>query len=60
MQQAADAVLERIAPIYRQEPRGVFAIVVRLLADMGLAEEGVHNAVNAAVRHWPCGGEDGN
>ncbi|WP_372782772.1 RNA polymerase sigma factor [Phenylobacterium sp.] len=51
---------ERIAAVYRQESRRVFASLVRLLGDLDLAEEALHDAFVAAARQWPRDGEPGN
>jgi RNA polymerase sigma-70 factor, ECF subfamily len=60
MQGAADGMQERIAAVYRQESRRVFATLVRLLGDFDLAEEALHDAFTAALRQWPRDGEPGN
>lgn len=39
--------------IYRVESRRVFATLVRLLGDLDLAEEALHEAFAAAVEKWP-------
>ena len=51
---------ERIAAVYRQESRRVFASLVRLLGDFDLAEEALHDAFAAAAEQWPRDGEPGN
>jgi RNA polymerase sigma-70 factor (ECF subfamily) len=51
---------ERIAAVYRQESRRVFASLVRLLGDLDLAEEALHDAFMAAARQWPRDGEPRN
>jgi RNA polymerase sigma-70 factor, ECF subfamily len=56
----ADAMREQIAAVYRQESRRVYASLVRLLGDMDLAEEALHDAFTAAVQQWPRDGEPGN
>jgi RNA polymerase sigma-70 factor (ECF subfamily) len=57
---AADDMRARIAAVYRQESRRVFASLVRLLGDLDLAEEALHDAFTAAARQWPRDGEPGN
>jgi RNA polymerase sigma-70 factor (ECF subfamily) len=51
---------ERIAAVYRQESRRVFASLVRLLGDLDLAEEALHDAFMAAAQQWPRDGEPRN
>ena len=60
MQRSADVIRERIAAIYRQESRRVFASLVRLLGGFDLAEEALHDAFVAAAQQWPRDGEPGN
>ena len=50
----------RIEAVYRQESRRVFASLVRLLGDLDLAEEALHDAFVAAARQWPRDGEPRN
>jgi RNA polymerase sigma-70 factor (ECF subfamily) len=56
----ADEMRERIAVVYRQESRRVFASLVRLLGDFDLAEEALHDAFIAAAQQWPRDGEPRN
>jgi RNA polymerase sigma-70 factor (ECF subfamily) len=60
MQRSTDLIRERIAAIYRQESRRVFASLVRLLGGFDLAEEALHDAFVAATQQWPRDGEPGN
>jgi RNA polymerase sigma-70 factor (ECF subfamily) len=60
MQNTVDDIRERIAVVYRQESRRVFASLVRLLGDFDLAEEALHDAFTAALQQWPRDGEPGN
>jgi RNA polymerase sigma-70 factor (ECF subfamily) len=55
-----EALRERIAAVYRQDARRVFASLVRLLGDLDLAEEALHDAFAAAARQWPREGEPTN
>lgn len=43
---------DTIEAIYRQESRRVFATLVRLLGDLDLAEEAMHDAFAVAVKQW--------
>lgn len=45
-----------VAAIYRAESRRVFATLVRLLGDLDLAEEALHDAFRAALEQWPRDG----
>jgi predicted RNA polymerase sigma factor len=38
--------------VYRAESRRIFATLVRLLGDLDLAEEGLHDAFRAALEQW--------
>jgi RNA polymerase sigma-70 factor, ECF subfamily len=51
------AVVEQI---YRGESRRVFATLVRVLGDLDLAEEALHDAFAAAVDQWPREGLPAN
>ena len=46
--------------IYRAESRRVLATLVRLLGDLDLAEEALHEAFAAALKQWPADGIPGN
>jgi len=46
--------------IYRNESRRVYATLVRLLGDMDLAEDALHQAFEAAVEKWPTEGIPAN
>jgi DNA-directed RNA polymerase specialized sigma24 family protein len=49
-----------IDAVYRSESRRIFASLVRLLGDFGLAEEGLHDAFTAALEQWPRDGVPAN
>src|SRR5271154_4233557 len=50
-------VSERIAAIYREESGRVLARLIRVLGgDFQLAEEGLHDAFEAALTQWPASG----
>jgi RNA polymerase sigma-70 factor (ECF subfamily) len=53
---AAPGVREAVDAIYRAESRRVFATLVRLLGDLDLAEEALHEAFRAALEQWPRDG----
>jgi len=46
--------------LYRAESRRVFATLVRLLGDFGLAEEALSEAFRAALEQWPRDGVPAN
>lgn len=50
----------KLGRLYRAEGRHVYATLVRLLGDMGRAEEALHDAFLAAAEHWPSAGVPAN
>ena len=52
----AAGVQEAVDAVYRNEWRRIFATLVRVLGDMDLAEEALHEAFAAAVEQWPTEG----
>jgi RNA polymerase sigma-70 factor (ECF subfamily) len=57
---AAPGVREAVEALYRSESRRVFATLVRLLGDLDLAEEALHEAFRAALEQWPRDGVPAN
>jgi RNA polymerase sigma-70 factor (ECF subfamily) len=51
---------QAVETIYRAESRRVFATLVRLLGDMDLAEEALHDAFASAIEQWPREGLPAN
>jgi RNA polymerase sigma-70 factor (ECF subfamily) len=51
---------EAVDALYRAESRRVFATLVRLLGDLDLAEEALHDAFRAALEQWPREGVPAN
>ena len=49
-------VSELIQRLYREESRRVLATLIRLLGDLDLAEEALHEAFRSAVEQWPRDG----
>ena len=49
-------VRETVEAVYRSESRRVLATLIRLLGDLDLAEEGLHDAFRAALEQWPRDG----
>src|SRR5438128_7076455 len=56
----ASALRATVDAVYRAESRRVFATLIRLLGDFGLAEEALHDAFAAAVEQWPREGVPAN
>jgi RNA polymerase sigma-70 factor (ECF subfamily) len=46
--------------VYRSDSRRIFATLIRLLGDFDVAEEGLHEAVKAALEQWPRDGVPAN
>ena len=53
---AVERLRRKVDEVYRSDSRRVFATLVRLLGDLDLAEDALHNAFAAALERWP---EDG-
>lgn len=51
---------DTVDAIYRAESRRVFATLVRMLGDLDLAEEAVHEAFASAIEQWPREGIPAN
>lgn len=51
-----DGIREAVERVYRAESRLVFATLVRLVGDLDLAEEALHEAFQAALEQWPRDG----
>src|SRR5215210_844117 len=49
----AEASRAKVGEVYRSDSRRVFATLVRLLGDLDLAEDALHNAFAAALEQWP-------
>jgi RNA polymerase sigma-70 factor (ECF subfamily) len=57
---ASVTILDRIDQLYRSESRRVFATLVRMLNDLDLADDAMHEAYASAVETWPHGGVPAN
>jgi RNA polymerase sigma-70 factor (ECF subfamily) len=55
-----EAARARVGEVYRTDSRRVFATLVRLLGDLDLAEDALHNAFAAALEQWPKSGVPDN
>src|SRR5271167_3718106 len=58
--QAPEQITATLETIYRSESRRVLATLVRLLGDLDLAEEAMHEAFAAALESWPRTGIPGS
>ena len=50
------AVHETIATVWRLESPAIVGALVRLVRDLGVAEELAQDALVAALEHWPVDG----
>ena len=50
--QAPEQVRDIVEQVYRSESRRVYATLVRLIGDLDLAEESLHEAFAAAIERW--------
>jgi len=57
---AARKMREIMDGVYHSESRRVFATLVRLLGDLDIAEEALHDAFRAALEQWPRDGVPAN
>ncbi len=57
---ASERARARVEEIYRTESRRVLATLIRLLGDIDLAEEALHDAFAAAAERWAIDGEPAN
>jgi len=55
-----EGLLKAIETLYRSESGRILATLVRLLGDLDLAEEAMHEAFAAALSLWPASGVPGN
>lgn len=55
-----EQIRKGVEEVYRAESRRVFATLARLLGDLDLAEEAMHEAFAAAVERWPREGLPAN
>jgi RNA polymerase sigma-70 factor (ECF subfamily) len=50
------SITELVDDLYRRESRRVLATLIRLLGDIDVAEEALHDAFVAAMEQWPTAG----
>lgn len=60
METSSARVRDAVDSVYRTESRRIFATLVRLLGDLELAEEALHDAFRAAMEQWPRDGVPDN
>src|SRR4030088_1539107 len=60
MTDGATAVREIVDDLYRRESRRVLSTLIRLLGDIDVAEEALHDAFVAAMEQWPTAGVPAN
>ncbi|MDQ6635787.1 MAG: RNA polymerase sigma factor [Gemmatimonadota bacterium] len=60
MLDGATAVREIVDDLYRRESRRVLSTLIRLLGDIDVAEEALHDAFVAAMEQWPTDGVPAN
>ncbi|BCU78743.1 DNA-directed RNA polymerase sigma-70 factor [Luteolibacter sp. LG18] len=53
---ANDSIRAHLDALYRAESGRILATLIRLLRDFDLAEDAMHDAFAAALRHWPESG----
>ena len=53
---APERIRETLDTIYRSESRRILATLVRLLGDLDIAEDALHDAFKAAIEQWPTEG----
>jgi RNA polymerase sigma-70 factor (ECF subfamily) len=56
----SDRARHTLEAIYRDESHRVLATLIRLVGDFDLAEEALHEAIMAAMEHWPREGIPSN
>ena len=56
----AEQARDRVDAFYRSDSRQVFATLIRLLGDLDIAEEALHDAFKAALEQWPRDGVPAN
>jgi RNA polymerase sigma-70 factor (ECF subfamily) len=59
-EQIRDQIRELLDSLYRVDSGRILATLVRLLGDLDLAEEAMHEAFAAALSLWPSSGVPGN
>ena len=55
-----DRIRETLDRLYRTDSRGILATLVRLLGDLDVAEDALHDAFKSALEQWPNEGVPAN
>ncbi|HUI64294.1 MAG TPA: RNA polymerase sigma factor [Bacteroidota bacterium] len=55
-----ERIRDTLDALYRTESRGILATLVRLLGDIDIAEDALHDAFKAALERWPAEGIPAN
>jgi len=56
LESTPDRIRESLDAIYRSESRRILATLTRLLGDLDIAEDALHDAFKAALEQWPAEG----
>ena len=54
--QTGEQIREMVEVVYRSDSRRLFATLVRLLGDVDLGEDALHDAFTSAMAPWPRAG----
>jgi len=60
LESAIEHTRQRLDDLYREESGRIRATLIRLLGDFDLAEDALHEAFAAAMKHWPKDGTPDN
>src|SRR5207249_1046617 len=60
IQCVSPSVAQTVDAVYRADSRRILATLIRLLGDFDLAEDALHDAFAAALKHWPEEGVPAN
>jgi RNA polymerase sigma-70 factor, ECF subfamily len=60
MQPVADATVQAVERVFRQEYGRILATLIRVFGDFDVAEDALQEAFIAAVEHWQCAGNPDN
>ena len=55
-----ERIRESLETLYRSESRRILATLIRLLGDLDIAEDALHDAFKAALEQWPAEGIPAN
>lgn len=60
MDKGTDHIRDVLDGVYRSESRRILATLIRLLGDIDIAEDALHDAFKAALEQWPAEGIPAN